>query len=187
MRIISGKWRGRRLVSFKADHIRPTTDRVKESLFNKLQAEWEDARVLDLYAGTGNIGFEALSRGAREVVAVEMSGKSIDIIRRNIVRACRLAREYRVMKDDVVRFFTEVQGGGLSTSSWRIRHLPRVSPMRLSRRWPSQRRWAWKPPPSWRPPRTRELTRPILVLDCLDRQRLRRQTDFILGAWHRKT
>ncbi|MDX9732167.1 MAG: RsmD family RNA methyltransferase, partial [Bdellovibrionales bacterium] len=47
MRIVAGKYKGRRLVSFKADHIRPTTDRVKESVFNKLQAEWEGARVLD--------------------------------------------------------------------------------------------------------------------------------------------
>lgn len=109
MRIISGKWRGRRLVSFKADHIRPTTDRVKESLFNKLQGEWEGARVLDLYAGTGNIGFEALSRGASEVVAVEMSGKSIEIIRRNIAEL-QIGREYRVIKDDVVRFLEKYKG-----------------------------------------------------------------------------
>lgn len=109
MRIISGKWRGRRLVSFKADHIRPTTDRVKESLFNKLQSEWEGARVLDLYAGTGNIGLEALSRGASEVVAVELSGKSIDIIRRNLAEL-EVGREYRLIKDDVVRFLQKYKG-----------------------------------------------------------------------------
>ena len=64
MRIISGKFGGRRLKSFKAGHIRPTTDRVKESLFNLLMADIPQSKVLDLYAGTGSLGLEALSRGA---------------------------------------------------------------------------------------------------------------------------
>jgi 16S rRNA (guanine966-N2)-methyltransferase len=105
MRVISGKWRGRRLVSFKAEHVRPTTDRVKESLFNKLQAEWEGARVLDLYAGTGNIGIEALSRGASKVVA----GKSIEIIRRNIAEF-GIGPEYSLIKDDVVKYLQRYRG-----------------------------------------------------------------------------
>lgn len=109
MRIIAGKWRGRRLVTFKADHIRPTTDRVKESVFNKLQGEWDGARVLDLFAGTGNIGFEALSRGATEVVAVELSAKSIDIIRRNVAEL-EVGKEHRVIKDDVHRWLERYEG-----------------------------------------------------------------------------
>lgn len=109
MRIIAGKFRGRRLVSFKADHIRPTTDRVKESVFNKLQAEWDGASVLDLYAGTGNIGLEAISRGASSVVAVELSAKSIDIIRRNI-EELKVGREHRVVKDDVLKFIAKYAG-----------------------------------------------------------------------------
>jgi 16S rRNA (guanine966-N2)-methyltransferase len=109
MRIIAGKYRGRRLVSFKADHIRPTTDRVKESVFNKLQAEWADAKVLDLFAGTGNLGFEALSRGAQSVLAVEMSGKSIEIIRRNI-EELKIGREHRVVKDDVLKWLARYKG-----------------------------------------------------------------------------
>ena len=109
MRIIAGKWRGRRLVTFKADHIRPTTDRVKESVFNKLQGEWDGARVLDLFAGTGNIGFEALSRGAVEVVAVELNSKSIDIIRRNVAEL-EVGKEHRVMKDDVHRWLERYEG-----------------------------------------------------------------------------
>jgi 16S rRNA (guanine966-N2)-methyltransferase len=109
MRIIAGKFRGRRLVNFKADHIRPTTDRVKESVFNKLQAEWDEARVLDLYAGTGNIGFEALSRGASSVLAIELSSKSIDIIRRN-VEELKLGREHRVVKDDAVKWLAKYKG-----------------------------------------------------------------------------
>lgn len=109
MRIIAGKFRGRRLVSFKADHIRPTTDRVKESVFNKLQAEWDGATVLDLFAGTGNIGFEALSRGAASVTAVEMSAKSIDIIRRNI-EELKIGREHRIVKDDVLKWLGRYKG-----------------------------------------------------------------------------
>lgn len=109
MRIVAGRLRGRRLVSFKADHIRPTTDRVKESVFNKLQGTWEGARVLDLYAGTGNIGFEAISRGAREVLAVELSAKSIDIIRRN-VEELEIGAEHSVLKDDVRRFLARYRG-----------------------------------------------------------------------------
>ena len=63
MRVIAGKWRGRPLVAFKAPHIRPTTDRVKEVLFNKLQGDIDGAKVLDLFAGTGSLTVEALSRG----------------------------------------------------------------------------------------------------------------------------
>jgi 16S rRNA (guanine966-N2)-methyltransferase len=84
MRIISGKFRGRQLVDFQADHIRPTTDRVKETLFNKLMGLIEDARVLDLFSGTGNLGLECISRGARWVDFVEKHPKSVAIIRKNL-------------------------------------------------------------------------------------------------------
>lgn len=83
MRIIAGKFKGRKLVSFKADHIRPTSDRVKESVFSKLQSYWEGAQVLDLYTGTGNLSIEALSRGAKNTVSVEKSKKSIAITKKN--------------------------------------------------------------------------------------------------------
>lgn len=109
MRIIAGKFRGRRLVSFKADHIRPTTDRVKESVFNKLQGDWDGARVLDLFAGTGNLGFEAISRGAESVTAVELSSKSIDIIRRNI-EELEIGKQHRVFKDDVLKWLARYKG-----------------------------------------------------------------------------
>ena len=66
MRVITGKARGRRLREPKGMDIRPTTDMVKEAVFNILQFELEGARVLDLFAGTGQLGIEALSRGAAE-------------------------------------------------------------------------------------------------------------------------
>jgi 16S rRNA (guanine966-N2)-methyltransferase len=109
MRIISGKFRGRRLVSFKADHIRPTTDRVKESIFNKLQGHVEGARVLDLFAGTGNLTCEAVSRGASQVDAVELSKKSIQIIRENL-ELLSIIDQVRVHQDDVFKFLARYEG-----------------------------------------------------------------------------
>lgn len=103
MRIIAGKYGGRRLSTFKADHIRPTTDRVKESLFNKLQGELEGARVLDLFAGTGNLSFEALSRGALSIDAVEMSKASVAIINKN-KKMLEVGSELCIHLQDVIKF-----------------------------------------------------------------------------------
>jgi 16S rRNA (guanine966-N2)-methyltransferase len=71
VRIIAGTWRGRRLTFPRGTDVRPTPDRVRETLFNWLREHVEGARCLDLYAGTGALGLEALSRGAREAVLVE--------------------------------------------------------------------------------------------------------------------
>lgn len=103
MRIIAGKWKGHNLVSFQASHVRPTTDRVKESLFNIWQAEIQTARVLDLFSGTGNLAIEALSRGATEVVAVENHKGSLKIIQENI-RKLKITEGLSVRALDVFRF-----------------------------------------------------------------------------------
>lgn len=71
-------------MSFEAGHIRPTTDRVKETLFNKLMGYLDDSRVLDLFSGTGNLAIECISRGATWVDLVENHPKSLDIIRKNL-------------------------------------------------------------------------------------------------------
>lgn len=110
MRIISGKYKGHPLVAFKADHIRPTTDRVKETLFNKLMFEMDGARVLDLFAGTGNLGIEALSRGAREVIFVEKHPKSIQILRQNLEKLKIPASDYKVVNMDVLNYLKTYQG-----------------------------------------------------------------------------
>ena len=75
LRIIGGQWRGRRLPVPHAPGLRPTPDRVRETLFNWLQGVTEGARCLDLFAGSGALGFEAASRGAREVVLVEQDAR----------------------------------------------------------------------------------------------------------------
>jgi len=110
MRIISGKFKGRVLTSFQAEHIRPTTDRVKETLFNKWMTEVEAAQVLDLFAGTGNLGLESLSRGCRHVDFVEMNIKSIQILKKNIELLKIAANEYNIFKQDVLLYLRNYQG-----------------------------------------------------------------------------
>jgi 16S rRNA (guanine(966)-N(2))-methyltransferase RsmD len=89
VRIISGRFRGRRLAAPPSRRVRPTPDRVREALFSILGRRVQDAHVLDLYAGTGALGLEALSRGAARAVFVDSHPNSVDMVRKNI-RACGL-------------------------------------------------------------------------------------------------
>jgi 16S rRNA (guanine966-N2)-methyltransferase len=84
MRIISGQARGRRLSAPDTPGTRPATDRVREAIFSSLGDTVVDARVADLYAGSGSFGLEALSRGARSAVFVEKGRKALDALRSNI-------------------------------------------------------------------------------------------------------
>ena len=84
MRIIGGKYRSRVLAEFKGDAVRPTSDRVKESLFNILSLSLRGARVLDLFCGSGALGLESLSRGASEVVFNDLSKDSLTILKKNL-------------------------------------------------------------------------------------------------------
>ncbi len=110
MRIISGRFKGRVLTSFQADHIRPTTDRVKETLFNKWMHSLDEARVLDLFSGTGSLGLEALSRGALHVDFVESNLKSIDILKKNIALLKLQNTEYSIVKSDVILYLNKFRG-----------------------------------------------------------------------------
>lgn len=110
MRIIAGKYRGHNLVSFKADHIRPTTDRVKETLFNKLQFDIPESRVVDLFCGTGNLGIESLSRGASFCTFVEKNPKSLAITRQNLEKLKVPADEYKIIGMDVISFLEKYEG-----------------------------------------------------------------------------
>lgn len=100
MRIISGTCRGRRLTSTEGRDIRPTSDRIKETLFNILGPQVKKARVLDLFAGTGALGLEALSRGAAHAVFVDMSAAACNIIRHNIDN-CRFCEKSSLIRHDI--------------------------------------------------------------------------------------
>lgn len=84
IRIIGGRWRGRKLAVADLPGLRPTTDRVKETLFNWLQFDLQQARILDAFAGTGSLGLEALSRGASHVTFVEKSLQAAKQLQANL-------------------------------------------------------------------------------------------------------
>nr|WP_319487491.1 16S rRNA (guanine(966)-N(2))-methyltransferase RsmD [uncultured Caproiciproducens sp.] len=84
MRVITGSARGMRLTTLEGDSVRPTPDRVKEALFSAIQFQIEGRRVLDLFAGSGQLGIEALSRGAKQAVFVDASKNSISVVQKNL-------------------------------------------------------------------------------------------------------
>lgn len=102
MRVIAGSARRFNLVSPAGDATRPTTDRIKETLFNILQSEVPDARFLDLFSGSGGVGIEALSRGSKECVFVENGREAIRCIKTNLEHT-KLADKAQVMAMDVMQ------------------------------------------------------------------------------------
>ena len=105
MRVITGSARGRRLRELEGMETRPTTDRVKEGLFNVLQFDIEGRRVLDLFAGTGQLGIECLSRGAAEAVFAERRPDALKLIRENLKRT-RLQEDARVIRSDYLDYLS---------------------------------------------------------------------------------
>lgn len=99
MRVIAGKYRGIRLQSPPDVRVRPTTDRVKETMFGSIQFEVPGAKVLDLFAGSGALGIEAASRGAEQVVLVERDAAAIGVIRSNMARV-KDPPELQLVKND---------------------------------------------------------------------------------------
>ena len=108
VRIIAGRWRGRRLNFPPVSGLRPTPGVVRETLFNWLQAEAEGSRCLDLFAGSGALGFEAASRGAARVVEVEAHPKVVRALKRNITMLD--APQMEVVAADVKRFLRRSPG-----------------------------------------------------------------------------
>jgi 16S rRNA (guanine966-N2)-methyltransferase len=98
MRVISGHGRGKKLIPLSGQTIRPTSDRAKEAVFNILGPKVKKARVLDLFAGTGALGIEALSRGADHAVFVD---QTCDILCQNLNR-CRCEENARVISQDIL-------------------------------------------------------------------------------------
>jgi 16S rRNA (guanine966-N2)-methyltransferase len=104
VRIIAGEWRGRRLAVAAGTAVRPTPDRVRETVFNWLQQTIVGARCLDLFAGTGAFGFEALSRGAKEAWFVEQETPLVDALH---AAASVLGVAPRIMRRDALAFLRE--------------------------------------------------------------------------------
>ena len=105
MRIIGGKFKSHKLVSFKANHVRPTTDHVKETIFNMIGSSICNQQVLDLFSGTGSLGLEALSRGASHVTFVENHPESIKILKRNLEKL-KITEGFKIIKQDVLSFLS---------------------------------------------------------------------------------
>src|SRR5580704_13371476 len=105
MRVIAGTYRSRTLKSLKGLALRPTSDRLRETLFNVLGPGVSGARFLDLFAGTGAIGIEALSRGATEVVFIENHQPAAKLIRRNL-DSLGIGSRFTVLPMDVLRGLT---------------------------------------------------------------------------------
>lgn len=99
MRVISGTARGKKLNTLSGLNTRPTLDRVKEAVFNIIQFELEDKNVLDLFSGSGALGIEALSRGAKHAVLCDNSYEAIKIIKQN-VRETRLEEKVEIINKD---------------------------------------------------------------------------------------
>lgn len=99
MRIISGQARGTVLYTLDGDSTRPTLDRVKESLFNIIQSKIREAVVLDLFAGSGALGIESLSRGAKKVFLCDKSKQAINIIKKNLEKT-KLTTNAIIINDD---------------------------------------------------------------------------------------
>jgi 16S rRNA (guanine(966)-N(2))-methyltransferase RsmD len=103
MRVIAGRAKSKTLKRVPGKGTRPITDRVKESLFNILGRKIDECRFLDLFAGTGAVGIEALSRGASEAVFVEKAPKAIKVVRENL-RLTGMTNCARVFQEDVFKF-----------------------------------------------------------------------------------
>lgn len=108
MRVITGTARGRKLETLEGEAVRPTTDRVKEALFSIIQFQLEGRRVLDLFAGSGQLGIEALSRGAAEAVFVDSSRAAVETVKRNLSHV-QLAEKAQVVFTDSNTFLANSQ------------------------------------------------------------------------------
>jgi 16S rRNA (guanine966-N2)-methyltransferase len=102
LRIIGGEFKGRKLLSVRGRNTRPTADRIREALFNILSAQIYEAVVLDLFAGTGALGLEALSRGAQSAFFIESNKNTLSILKRNI-QACNVESRTTEVQWNIVK------------------------------------------------------------------------------------
>lgn len=107
LRIISGERKGRVIQTLEGINTRPTSDRVKESLFNILMFRLPDSSILDLFSGSGNLGLESLSRGAKDAVFVEKNSAALKILRQNC-KTLEYLDEAKVLPYDVIRAINQL-------------------------------------------------------------------------------
>ena len=105
MRVITGEARGRRLVTLEGDDVRPTTDKVKEGIFNIIQFDIPGSNVLDLFAGSGQLGIEAISRGAKHCCFVDASKRSLDVVKENL-KCCGFEKRASTFLGDSISYIT---------------------------------------------------------------------------------
>ena len=117
MRVISGSFKGRRLTAPKGLTIRPTPDKVKGAIFNIIGDRIIESSFLDLFAGTGAIGIEALSRGAKEIIFVDDNIKAINLIKENLSRCKMQDARCKIVKENAVEFIKSV-GQGFSPAKF---------------------------------------------------------------------
>ena len=109
LRIITGEAKGKKLLSLEGDSTRPTSDRIKGAMFSSIQFDIENRRVLDLFAGTGQLGLEALSRGAASCTFVDMSREAMDVVKKNVT-ACGYFASSRFSVADYRNFIRKAGG-----------------------------------------------------------------------------
>ena len=109
MRIITGKARGTRLATLEGEATRPTAERTKEAVFSMLCDRIPESRVLDLFAGSGQLGLEALSRGASHAVFCDSSARALDVVRANAEKT-HLMGESELLRTDAVSFLRSAKG-----------------------------------------------------------------------------
>ena len=112
MRVIGGQFRSRVLAEFAGENVRPTSDRAREALFNILSLKMYGARVLDLFAGSGALGIESLSRGAKEVVFNDLSKDSVAIVKKNLttLKIAINGEQAKVMQSDYLSCLDMARG-----------------------------------------------------------------------------
>jgi len=115
MRIVAGQWRGRRIQPPSDARVRPTADRVREAWMSIVNAHLVDARVLDLFAGSGALGLEALSRGAASADLVEVSASGVRAIREN-AEVLGAGDALRVHRADAIRFIEKLEASAFDVA-----------------------------------------------------------------------
>jgi 16S rRNA (guanine966-N2)-methyltransferase len=111
MQVLAGKYKRKKLSGSADNSIRPTTNKIKEFIFNILQDFPENKNVADFFSGSGSLGIEALSRGAKHVVFIDDSLKSIQVLKNNLKYTGILPTEYEIINNDAIKFCQQRQSG----------------------------------------------------------------------------